>query len=118
MTKLIFNENDGIANHILMESLYTELLSDYVFRYTKPENPEKYLIATRQLPTCIEFVLTKKTRGYHTPDSKQSANKKTIIACAMGWGLSKLRSIPEFKDLIEGRINKSFEIERRGSTLI
>ena len=102
MAIMKFPENDNYTdpryvNGIQMEALYNDRLNDYVFRYKAPDNPEKYLIATRQLPTCIEFVLSKKTRGYHIPESKRAANKKTVIVCAMTWGLSKLRSVPEFK---------------------
>lgn len=60
---------------------------------------------------CVEFVLSKKTRAYHSSESKQTANKKTVTVCAMTWALSKLRSVPEYKDLIEGRVNKTCEIK-------
>lgn len=94
------------------ENLYEVNLSDYVPMHILPDCPEKYLISTRQIPTCLEIVLGKKVKAYKSssPDSKK-VNKKKIIACAMTWALSKLRSVPEYKALIEEREKKQLEIE-------
>lgn len=117
MGVLKFPENDNTGDFrynggIRLEKLYEESLYNCVGNYQSPDNPEKFLMSTRQLPTCIEFVLSKKAKGYHNDDSsKHAANKRKVIACAMNWGLSRLRSVPEYKELIEGRLNKSIEIK-------